>query len=228
MVNKRKTLATRDGDVRGSGAARPAPVPSRRVRSKQEKAQRIIAAARQLFGEKGFDATTTVEVANLADIGTGTLFLYINSKEDLLLMAFLDEVFDLIDDSFSTVDRDAPLLDQLLHIYERLIVYHANDLDLSRHLLREVAFVRNPQMRVAVNRFRTVLFRRLAALVAAQKRKGKLKTHARPTVAASMLFAVYFAPLTEWLNGYIDESRYRHRLRESLELQIAGLSGGMR
>ena len=65
---------------------------SRRERNKQDKLRRIKEAARRLFYERGFEATTTQAIAEAADIGTGTLFSYVRVKEDLLLMVFLDDL----------------------------------------------------------------------------------------------------------------------------------------
>src|SRR5690348_16091188 len=47
---------------------------------------KITRAARPLCARKGFDATTPQEIAAKADIGTGTLFNYAKTKEDLLLL----------------------------------------------------------------------------------------------------------------------------------------------
>ncbi|MGA8788453.1 MAG: helix-turn-helix domain-containing protein, partial [Paenarthrobacter sp.] len=48
----------------------------RRERNKQEKLDRITAAARELFTQYGVDEVTTQQVAEKADVGSGTLFLY--------------------------------------------------------------------------------------------------------------------------------------------------------
>src|SRR5260370_42018218 len=66
--------------------------PGRIERSKRDKLERIKRAARKLFGRKGFEATTTREIAAAADIGAGTLFLYAGSKEDLLVLLFREEI----------------------------------------------------------------------------------------------------------------------------------------
>lgn len=60
--------------------------PGRRERNKQEKLRRITDAASRLFAERGVDEVTTQEIADAADIGTGTLFLYARSKGELLLL----------------------------------------------------------------------------------------------------------------------------------------------
>ncbi|WP_156761947.1 TetR/AcrR family transcriptional regulator [Microbacterium karelineae] len=58
----------------------------RRERNKQAKLERITAAASELFAERGVDEVTTQQIADAADIGTGTLFLYAKTKGDLLLL----------------------------------------------------------------------------------------------------------------------------------------------
>ena len=66
-------------------AIAPQPV-GRRERNKQDKLERITAAARELFTEHGVDDVTTQQIAEKADIGTGTLFLYAKTKGELLLL----------------------------------------------------------------------------------------------------------------------------------------------
>ena len=53
----------------------------RREQNKLEKRARIIAAARALFKHKGFDATTTQEIAAAASVASGTIFTYARTKE---------------------------------------------------------------------------------------------------------------------------------------------------
>jgi len=57
---------------------------ARRTRRKDARPGELIAAALDLFVEKGFAATRVDEVAALAGVSKGTLFLYFPSKEELL------------------------------------------------------------------------------------------------------------------------------------------------
>lgn len=66
-------------------AAVSAPI-GRRERNKQAKLERIVDVARELFAERGVDEVTTQQIADKADIGAGTLFLYVKSKGELLLL----------------------------------------------------------------------------------------------------------------------------------------------
>ena len=60
------------------------PVRVKRERRKEARPGELIQAALELFVEKGFAATRSEEVAARAGVSKGTLFLYFQSKEDLL------------------------------------------------------------------------------------------------------------------------------------------------
>jgi len=49
-----------------------------------EKEQKILAAAIQVFAEKGFSGATTSEIARNAGVAEGTIFRYFKTKKDIL------------------------------------------------------------------------------------------------------------------------------------------------
>ncbi|MCI0182948.1 MAG: TetR/AcrR family transcriptional regulator [Acidibacillus sp.] len=48
--------------------------------------EQIVQAATKLFSQKGYHGTTTREIARESGLGTGTLYEYVNSKEDILYL----------------------------------------------------------------------------------------------------------------------------------------------
>ena len=64
------------------------PIPSRVLDPQLVEARRlqIVQAAVDLFVEKGFHKTTTREIAKASGLGIGTLYEYIQSKEDVLYL----------------------------------------------------------------------------------------------------------------------------------------------
>ncbi len=58
-------------------------------------------AARKLFAEQGYDATTLRQVAEDVGLGLGTLFNYISDKRDLIYLVFNQEVSVVTDVSLA-------------------------------------------------------------------------------------------------------------------------------
>jgi AcrR family transcriptional regulator len=58
---------------------------SRVDRRKQRNRQALIDAGYQMMAEKGIDAATMVEIAELADVGAGTAYNYFASKDELAM-----------------------------------------------------------------------------------------------------------------------------------------------
>ncbi len=58
--------------------------PTRRTRKKSRTRTELLEAGARLFAERGFDETTTTDIAELADVSQRTLFRHFETKEALL------------------------------------------------------------------------------------------------------------------------------------------------
>ncbi|MEK7259307.1 MAG: helix-turn-helix domain-containing protein, partial [Pseudomonadota bacterium] len=99
-------------------------MPGLRERNKRMKLQRIIAEARQLFVRQGFAETTIQEIAEAADVGLGTLYLYARSKEDLLVLVFRENLLQMIETSFDSIPERLPFIEQIMAFFDGHIEYH--------------------------------------------------------------------------------------------------------
>lgn len=72
--------------------------PTKRARRKEFRPGELLAAALDLFAEKGFAATRAEEVAHRAGVSKGTLFLYFSSKEELFKAVVRENISALYPD----------------------------------------------------------------------------------------------------------------------------------
>lgn len=115
-------------------------VPGRRERNKQEKLNRILAAASTLFAERGVDDVTTQEVAAAADIGAGTLFFYARTKGELLLMVQNALYADALQEGRRAAAALDEPVDALLAIAGPIIHCNRTQVENGRTYLREMVF----------------------------------------------------------------------------------------
>jgi AcrR family transcriptional regulator len=72
-------------------------VDGRRERKKRETTERIALAAETLFGERGYEAVSVVDIADAADVSEQTVYNHFPTKEDL--------VFDRAEELDAALDR---------------------------------------------------------------------------------------------------------------------------
>jgi AcrR family transcriptional regulator len=194
----------------------------RAERNKRDKRERLIRAARELFQTKGFEATTTSEIAELADVAKGTLFFHAKSKEALLVMMFQEEVGDAIDRAFVKVP-EGPFIDQLMHVFDVMLRQNLRDVALARVFVKELAFVRGE--RHGVDLVMADLFGKLGTLIERAKDRGEVANEIDSALLAYNLFALYFAFLVLWLgSGARSPEGQQPSLRQIIELQLGAVS----
>ncbi|NBE51919.1 TetR/AcrR family transcriptional regulator [Streptomyces boluensis] len=118
-------------------ASQPA---GRRERNKQLKLDRITAAARELFAEHGIDEVTTQQIADKADIGTGTLFLYARTKGELLLLVQNSLYAEALERGRVDAENIPDALDAVMAIVRPVVECNRTQVDNGRVYLREMVF----------------------------------------------------------------------------------------
>ena len=109
--------------------------------------QQLLDAARELIVERGFEATTMSDVAEAAGVAKGTVYLYFDSKADLL-----DGLQALFWDRMMTIAREA--IDRRArswrgrwrHLFEDLVEFGASEDDLFHALVGPGATIFDPHL----------------------------------------------------------------------------------
>ncbi len=113
--------------------------PGRRERAKQDKRARIFSAASALFTEHGFERVTTQQIADRADIGTGTLFRYAATKGELFLMVCNERFAAAVDAGSGAARQHTDPIDAVHALVEPVLTW-ARNLGHAADYQRELLF----------------------------------------------------------------------------------------
>lgn len=195
---------------------------SRRERNKADKQERISEAAWALFVERGFEGTTTRAVCERADIGTGTLFSYVDDKTDLLLLVFCDQMQGRVDRAWQELP-DAPILEQVVWLHGHLFDFYCAHPELGRHILR-AAMLPAGRGRERMAQLNLPFQLQLGQLLEAAVARGELRADLPTPLAATLVFGTYVVALTGFLAGFVPDRVHLDLLfRAAVELQLVGM-----
>lgn len=88
--------------------------------------ERILTAARQLFGQSGFRGTTTADIARAAGIAEGTIYRYYRDKKELLIACVEPAIQEIIRREKAVVRGSSPRQRLRLRMIERVRVVREN------------------------------------------------------------------------------------------------------
>jgi len=196
-----------------------------REKNRRDKHHRIVVAAGSLFTSKGVEGTSTSEIARKAGVAKGTLFLYAPNKADLLFMVMHDRLEQTVDEAIATLPKRKAFVPQMLHLFKALYVMYGASGSMGRELVRSLPGASGPNAQ-RVNALTFAFVHRLAGLVVEAQRKREIRSDVVPLEAAQNLFALYFAGLMAWLQGFMTiDQAHEQLLARSLDLQFRGLKG---
>lgn len=183
--------------------------------------EKIRRAAFALFSTKGFDATTSAQIANRAGVATGTIFVHATDKADLLFLVMQAPLAAAADERFASLPA-GPLLERLLFVFEGVFAAYAESPGISAAFIGQLPSGRGMNAtRMTETTFAFVYA--LAGLVAQAQAEGEVDPELDPTACAQNVFGLYFMALMLWISGHATlEVALSPVLRNALCLQIRG------
>ncbi len=115
-----------------------------------DKRQRILDAAIRVFAHKGYTMAKIAEIAQIARVATGTVYIYFESKDDLLLHCMREVITSKLESIRAAGDPAEPAMERLYHFFIRHVEMFWNEPYLARFLVVEVRqneefYQRNPE-----------------------------------------------------------------------------------
>jgi AcrR family transcriptional regulator len=184
------------------------PEEGRSERKKREARERIVAAAAELFIQKGSSAVSMDEVAESSDVARRTLFNYFASKDELLYAVAAPVLTEAIAFAEETVELEAPRLDDVIGLCLSLWKRHGKRLG----LIYAVELRDSPRLAELHSRY-LELFRILITRAA----EGEPRLSGNADLAGKLVYRT-FLPLLLALQGEEgEEERFARGLKALVE-----------
>jgi AcrR family transcriptional regulator len=183
-----------------------------RTRDPEDKRARVLAAARRLFAERGYAATTTADVAECAGVSQGILFHHFGSKEGLLAAVAGEYGRGLAEAMFPAGEPPERELASIEAALRRAFDFVREQGPLSRLL---VLAADPTSHQTAHEATRAEVVAAIAGALGEAHERG-LSRPMDPRIAAELLFALVGAALTECfvrLGGAREEEYLREAVR---------------
>ncbi len=209
------------GRRRESGAGTE-PRPKRRGAS-GDKRERILSAAIRVFAQNGFYSTRVSEIATAAGVADGTIYLYFENKDHVLISIFEDRIGKLIEVMRRTVKESTDPREQL----QRVIALQLGQVEENRDLA-EVVTVNLRQSSTLLKQYATPLFVKylevIAGVISDGQKQGVFRTDLSPRVAARALYGGVDGIMLTWALGEPEPKALRKAAQQFTTLFLRGLS----
>lgn len=185
----------------GAGAKpRRLPVQDRRAlpAADPEKRKRLLGAAVQTFGRRGFHEAKIAEIAAEAGVAEGTVYLYFRNKEDLLGCIFDETMDGVLAEARAIRSGEASASEKL----KGLVGLHISLLVRDRNLASvfQIELRRSARLVERFSRSKLIeYFRLLDGVLKDGIASGELRNDLDPRLAVRILFGAADEILSEWL-----------------------------
>ena len=164
----------------------------------EEKRRRILDAAVAVFAKSGYAAARVTDIAKTAGVADGTIYLYFESKESLLLTLFEEVVGEFIEEGKAMLAAVGDPVEKL----EQLAAMHlgklAGNRDLAVVLQVELRQGMKHLTHITKSRLQTYL-RLIKGILEEGQKAGRVRADLDPAVGAHLVFGSLDALITSWV-----------------------------
>ncbi|MFZ5718463.1 MAG: TetR/AcrR family transcriptional regulator [Pseudomonadota bacterium] len=206
-------------------AEAPARAPTRRALAKQQTRLKVLAAARRLFAEQGYEGATIRDIAAAAGMSTGAVFANFTDKSDLFREIMADDMDALTAAMRDAADRGRNIEDALLKIFMAGYTFYKTRLQLARAAF-SVSWDKDggPTLRSLPSALalQDLFTEQLTAAVA----RGELSQEAEVKLRSQMLFETYLANFPQAIFEGWSLDALQARARDQIRILLAGARRG--
>jgi len=203
----------------------PVRAPTRRALAKQQTRAKVLAAARKLFSEQGYEGATIRDIAAAAGMSTGAVFANFTDKSDLFREIMVADMESLLEAMKEAAERGKGVEDALLKIFVAGYSFYKTRLPLARaafsvgwdpeggRILRSL-----PPVQAISDLFVDQLAQGVS--------RGELSQEAEVKLRAQMLFEAYLSNYVQAIFEGWSVDALSARSRDQIRIILAGARRG--
>ena len=200
-------------------------VPTRRAIAKQQTRAKVLAAARRLFSEQGYEGATIRDIAAAAGMSTGAVFANFSDKSDLFREIMLTDMVALAEAMREAAGRGRTVDDALLKAFCAGYGFYKSQLPLARAAF---SISWSPDQGQELRNLPPVqaLHDLITEQLALGVERGELSQEAEVKLRTQMLFDCYLANYPEaiFLGWSIDA--LQAKAKDQIRVVLAGARRG--
>jgi len=199
--------------------------PTRRALAKQQTRVKVLAAARRLFSEQGYEGATIRDIAAAAGMSTGAVFANFTDKADLFQEIMTVDCDTLLEAMRDAASRGRNVEDGLLKIFMAGYTFYKTRLQLARAAF-SVSWDKDggPTLRGMAQAlaFQELFAEQLNAAVS----RGELGQEAEVKLRSQMLFDTYLSNFPQAIFEGWSLEALQGRARDQIRILLAGARRG--
>jgi len=199
--------------------------PTRRALAKLQTRNKVLAAARKLFSEHGYEGATIRDIAAAAGMSTGAVFANFSDKSDLFRDIMVSDIAKQVGEMREAVVRARGVEDAIHKIFSTGYAFYKTQMPLARAAFSVSWAPEDGE-----------LFRKLEPLAEVQQlmleqltlgvERGELGQEAEVKLRAQMLWEAYLANFPQAIFGGWSLEALQTRSRDQIRVILAGARRG--
>jgi TetR/AcrR family fatty acid metabolism transcriptional regulator len=174
----------------------------------KEKYTRIIAAATKVFARKGFYKAKVSDIAHEAGVADGTIYIYFNHKDDILISLFEEKMQEVLDNMEKQINSETDpfaKIEKFAFLHLRLIQDNKD--------MAEIIQVELRQSDKFMKDYHNEKFTQYLDLIGTIIQEGKQKGLFREDVIPGIAKRAFFGALDEMSRFWVLSKRHRYDIQ---------------
>jgi len=173
-----------------------------------EKYYRIIRAATKMFAKKGFYKTRISEIAKEAKVADGTVYIYFENKDDILISLFEEQMKAVMDNMVEQISEETDPVKKL----EKFALIHLQLIEQNPNMA-EIIQVEVRQSSKFMKEYKNEKFVQYLDLIAEIVREGQEKHIFKKEVIPGMAKRAFFGALDEMSRFWVLSTRKQYDIK---------------